>query len=286
MPDSGKGRLQRIVLALLREHEGTDNGLPTNPRFVFYELEFRGVVRKSRKGESRRGTADDPREQEVTDATIWLRVHGVVPWSWIEDETRTLYAWGHARTVADYLRREVDYARVNPWPGEPPLLLVESRSLGGVLRAVTERYVCPIAATNGQVGGFLYTEVAPILADNDRAVLYLGDWDHQGHQIEENTRRVLERETGREIAWTRVAITKEQIAKRHLTPIWKTDNRYKPPQETEAWEAEALGQQTIVRLVRKKLDSLLPEPLADVLEREAVERVRMRAVLQRAGRKR
>lgn len=34
--------------------------LPTSGRFVFYELEGRGLVRKSSRGEYRRGTADDP----------------------------------------------------------------------------------------------------------------------------------------------------------------------------------------------------------------------------------
>jgi hypothetical protein len=46
-------------------------------------------------------------------------------------------------------------------------MLVESRSLGRVLRAMTSEYLCSIAATNGQVGGFLHTEVAPILQRND-----------------------------------------------------------------------------------------------------------------------
>ena len=79
--------------------------------------------------------------------------------------------WEHAPTVAEFVRASVDIARVNPWPGEPPLMLVESRSLGGVLRAMTSEYLCSIAATNGQVGGFLHTEVAPILQRNDRVVL-------------------------------------------------------------------------------------------------------------------
>ena len=127
------------------------------------EMETRGLVRKSSRGESRRGSGDDPREQEVTDALIWLRDKGLVPWTWIADETRQLHEWEHAPTVAEFVRASVDIARVNPWPGEPPLMLVESRSLGGVLRAMTGKYLCSIAATNGQVGGFLHTEVAPIL---------------------------------------------------------------------------------------------------------------------------
>ena len=79
-----------------------------------------------------------------------------------------------------------------PWGDEPPpLVLMESRSLGGVLRADVSLYCCPMAPTNGQVGGFLRTKVAPVLIGNERRVLYVGDADLQGNQIEANTRRVL-----------------------------------------------------------------------------------------------
>jgi len=44
-------------------------------------------------------------------------------------------------------------------------------------------------------------------------------------------------------------------------------------------EAEALGQGTIQQLVRDALDALLPEPLDDVLEREAEQRVRVAELL-------
>jgi hypothetical protein len=277
-PNTGAGRMQRLVLEVLLEHEAAGE-LPTSGRFVFYELEGRGLVRKSSRGESRRGTARDPREQEVTDALIFLRDKGVIPWGWLVDETRTLYEWEHAPTVAEYVERSVERARLNPWDGEPPLLLVESRSLGGVLRAMTSEYLCSIAATNGQVGGFLHTEVAPTLRGNDRVILYLGDWDLQGHQIEANSRSVLERAAGRRIDWSRVAITENQIRDRGLTPVWKADNRYHPARQFEAWEAEALGQGTIVQLVRNALDDLLPEPLEDVQEREEAQRERVAELL-------
>jgi hypothetical protein len=277
-PGTGKNRMQHLVLQLLRDHQAAGE-LPTSGRFTFYELEGQGHVRKSRKGESRRGTAENPREQEVTDALTWLRDKGIIPWDWIVDETRQLDEWEHAPTVAEFVRASVDVARINPWPSKPPLMLVESRSLRGVLRAMTAAYLCSIAPTNGQVRGFLHNEIAPILRGNDRVVLYLGDWDHQGHQIEANTRRVLERAAGRQIVWQRLAITREQIAERELTPIWKTDDRYNDKTPREAWEAEALGQGTIQRLVRDALDTLLPEPLADVVEREEQQRERLAALL-------
>jgi hypothetical protein len=113
-------------------------------------------------------------------------------------------------------------------------------------------------------------------------VLYLGDWDPQGHDIEANTRRVLEKVAGRRIEWTRIAITQEQIAERGLASAWKKDERFKPAKWYEAWETEALGQGEIVRLVRDELDRLLaPVRLSDVLEKERVQRERVAAMLAR-----
>jgi hypothetical protein len=273
--------MQRLVLQVLLDHDEAGQ-IPTNGRFVFYELEQIGLVRKSGTGEKRRGGAGDPREQDVTDALIYLREHEIVPWDWIVDETRNLYEFQHASTVFEFVRDSIDYARINPWPGEPPLLIVESRSLGGVLYGLCAEYLVSIAATNGQAGGFLRTEVAPILQDNDREVLYLGDFDLQGHQIEENTKRVLEHETGRSIEWIRIAITQEQINERGLEPMLKQDERYNPPKEYEAWECEALGQAEIVRLVREEFDwQLLPVRLSDVRNREHVQQELMRKKFSR-----
>jgi hypothetical protein len=56
------------------------------------------------------------------------------------------------------------------------------------------------------LGGFLHTDVAPLLASNDRAVFYVGYYDHAGAQIEANTARVLEAATGPR-PWARVALT-------------------------------------------------------------------------------
>jgi hypothetical protein len=46
-PDSACGKLQRICLELLREHgQQGEDGLPTNARFLAYELIQRGVLKK------------------------------------------------------------------------------------------------------------------------------------------------------------------------------------------------------------------------------------------------
>jgi hypothetical protein len=266
------GRMQRLVWQVLLGHEARGE-IPTNGRFVFYELEQAGHVTKPQKGK-RYGSGGEFSEQNVINGLIELRELGVIPWDWIEDETRSLAEWEYADTVAEFVRNQVDYARINPWAGEPPLLLVESRSLGGVLREMTSDYLVGIAATNGQVGGFLHTKVGPVLQGNDRVVLYLGDEDLQGHQIEANTKSVLEKVAGRPIDWTRIAITPEQIEANNLGErfVLKKDKRYKPPREFRAWETEILGQGFVQQLVRTALDKLLPEPLKVVRQREARQR--------------
>jgi hypothetical protein len=129
-------------------------------------------------------------------------------------------------------------------------------------RGVAQQYLCAVAATNGQVGGFLHTNLLPLLDGGDRAVLYVGDLDHQGAQIERNTRRVLESEVGH-LGWTRVALLPEHAA--GLPTRTKVDRRHKPSRFHDAVEVEALGQSTVVGLVRAALDALLPEPLDRVL---------------------
>jgi hypothetical protein len=266
-PHTKAGRLQRAVLELLHEHDAAGE-LPTSNRFLFYELVQRGLLDKTKTRQTGRGS-----DQDLSDASKRLRDVGLVPWEWIVDETRHLTEWRYGATVADYLSDELDSARIDCWTGEPPpLLLCESRTFAGVLeRGLASTYLCPVTATNGQAGGFLHTNIVPILAGDERRVLYIGDLDHRGAMIEENTRNVLVREAG-EREWTRVALTTEQADQYRLEPIEKVDRAYRPPRPGWAIEVEALGQGVVTGLVRDALDKLLPEPLDVIREREQDER--------------
>jgi hypothetical protein len=272
-PETAKGRLQRALLAQLRVHE-RDGTLPTNGRFLFYELVQAGVVPKAATGRRRA-------DQNTIDALIHLRDAGVVPWDWIEDETRELEQWRTAATVAEYVAGAVDDASIDRWAGRPaPLILCESRSLAGALRGLAATYACPIASTNGQTRGFLVSEVAPALQPGQR-VLYVGDFDWCGRQIEDHTRRTLIERTGEDRSWERVALTEAQVRDNDLPVISKADNRYRPPRYFDAVETEAFGQANIVAALRARLDELMPEPLADVLERERAQRTEVAEQLRR-----
>jgi hypothetical protein len=279
-PENTKiGRIQRACLRIYREHAKQPGGLPTSVRFMFYEGRQAGDWPKSYDGKKRRV------DQDVSDALTRLRELGLIPWDDIRDETRTLHEWRYAATVRDYLRDTVPMARINVWGRDlPPLILCESRSLAGVLNEVLAQYLTPVTSTNGQVGGFLHTDVIPLLRRAPRRVAYIGDFDWQGTQIEQNTRAVIENETGlhfSDATWCRLALVEQQVKDHALPVIQKTDHRYRPPRTHDAVETEALSQPVLVGTVRAALDALLPAPLGDVLVREERQRKPALRMLQR-----
>ena len=277
-PGTKARRLQEILLAQWRKHQ-TEDTLPTSGRFLFYELEQQGLVSKIPTGKRRAG-------QDLSDQLTHLRECGLMPWADIVDDTRHVAAWQSAPTVADYARTAAEHARLDPWHRAKarPFLICEARTVGGVLeRRLGPEYLVPVASTIGQCQGFLVTDVAPRLRDPHGYVFYIGDHDLAGNDIETNTRRVLERETGRTIGWTRIAITDEQVETLRaegMQPIQKEDKRYKDKRPHLAFEAESLGQVEIETLVRTWLDAFLPEPLDTVLERQTRQRAAVLRTLQ------
>ena len=268
------GYLQRVCLELYHEHrhEGT---LPTSLRFLFYELEGRGIVAKSYPGKTVTGS------QEVSRAFMVLREEGLVPWGDIVDETRSLHNPHRRATVAEAAADLLDRARKDPWEGTlAPLVLCESRSLSGVLAGIARRYCVPLAATNGQTGGFLHTDVGPLVQDSVLEVLYFGDLDFSGGHIEANTRRVLE-SYERGLLWTKLAITDAQVRERGLSVMSKFDARTKT--RHDAVETEALSQGEIVRMLTEALDERLERPLAETRALEKIERAQVRALLEAEG---
>jgi len=269
-PGTESAKLREALHKLLMEHEAAGE-LPTSHRFLFYELEQAGIVSKNRINPDTGVKIQRP-DGPVIKALTYLRERGIVPWSWIADESRSLTEWEFAGSVAEYLSNQVNRARIDCWgESRSPLIACESKATAGVLSNLAAEYLCPIVPTGGQCGGLLHTDVAPVLANGNRPVLYLGDYDLAGGHIEENTRRVLESIVGY-LDWQRIAITDEQIQERDLAPIHKTDKRYLDGHPHEAWEVEALGQGTVMGIVREALDDLLPEPLEAVLVREQAQR--------------
>lgn len=270
-PGTIKGRVQRAALLVIQEHAAKGE-LPTSIRFVYYEMKQRGLdLGWDADGRNTKGNIPGRPDENVINAITHLREIGLVPWSWIVDETRTVDESGYAATILEGVQASLGLFRIDAWGGNtPPLIICEARTLVGVLRQTADRYLCPITSTNGQALGHLHTKLVPRL-DAGSPVIYLGDYNVAGNNIERHDRSVLEGELG-SLDWLRLAVTPEQ-AEEH-------DLETKPDTTSSAggvsYECEALGQGVLVDLLAATLDGLLPEPLADVLAREAEQREALR----------
>jgi hypothetical protein len=271
-PASKAGILRELLFELLQEHE-RDGAIPTSARFLYYELVQRGQVSKERTGKRRP-------DQNLHDALTDLREDERIPWDWIVDETRSVEDYTGYPTVKEGVLAQLPDIKLDPWQGRAPFILTESRSVTGALRPIVIEYRALISATNGQCGGHLRTEIAPCLKPGDR-VIYLGDLDLSGGQIEANTRRVLERVIRGPLQWERLALTAAQVREHDLPIIIKHDHRYSDGRPHEAVETEALRQTVLMDILRARLDELLPEPLERVLVREERQRARIRAALRK-----
>lgn len=268
----GAQALRDVALALVEEHV-RDGMIPTSVRFLYYELIQRAVIAKH-----------DPNHRKqpgdyLVAALTHLRKAGLVPWECIVDETRTLDDYTGDATILAGVFDRIDQVALDPWRGRPPMIVTESRSLAGVLRRIAVEYAVRISATGGQASGSLIHNVlAPSLAARPGPVLYLGDWDLSGDQIEDNTRRELEAIVG-ELEWERVALTAQQVEEHDLPVIIKNDRRYRGGRAHEAVETEALRQSILVDLLRDRLDALLPESIERVHQRAERQRRAVRRLL-------
>jgi hypothetical protein len=280
-PNSKVGKVRTALIKLLNEHR-TSEMLPTSARFLFYELVARSIVAKM-------ATTKAKPEQIVIDALTILRELGVtrggIPWNWIVDETRQLHDYTGFRSIKEGLLAYLEVIELDPWVGDYPLVLTESRSLAGVLKALLREYRAKVSATNGQVGGYLHTVIGPALKtqyeESDGLVPrvgYLGDLDKAGGDIEGNTKRVLEKIVGTELYWVRLALTQEQVNLYRLPVISKFDKRDKKFHDSV--ETEALSQSVIVQIVKDWLEEILPNPLKDTVEEEERQREAWREAIE------
>jgi hypothetical protein len=271
--DSRAAKIREALIVLIEEHRAQGT-IPTSHRFLFYELVVRAIIAKHGDNSVRMDSVTD---KELT----YLRERGIIEWDEIVDETRSLEYNNAFASVRIGLAAQLPYIRLDPWrPRRRPLILTESRSLAGALRNLASEYRVYLAATNGQCGGFLHTDIGPALVPG-QLVLYLGDYDLVGNDIEYNTRRVLEEIVGGRLAWRRIALTAAQVAAHNLPKITKTDDRFLGDAGLhEAVETEALNQLTITNIVRDTLESILPIPLVQTLAREEAERAALKRRLR------
>jgi hypothetical protein len=252
-PGSQAARLRQWLHEAILAHRAAGT-IPTTSRFLYYEAVMAEIIRKHGRSGGRRP------DQDVSVALLWLREQGHVGWDEIRDRTRRVFPYTGAASILAAAQEAVEMARLDPWRGHTPLLIVESESLAGLCEDLAHEYRIVLVPVRGQSSAsLLVNDVTPYVERGSRHVLYVGDHDRSGYDIEASAQARLESFARQALAWMRVALTADQVAAYDLPLVERVDRR--DHQTRLVAECEAMPQATLVALVRQAVGGLLPVSL-------------------------
>jgi hypothetical protein len=220
------------------------------------------------------------------------REEGIIPWSWVTDESRELErtsTWSdpqaYARAVARSYRRdfwEQQDCRVEVWS--------EKGTIRGVLQPVLDEYAVGFRVMHGFSSATVIHDVADDDDGRDLNVLYVGDYDPSGmYMSEEDLPSRVSEYGGDHVVINRIALTREQTADLPSFPASdkKKDTRYAwfvKNYGTRCWELDAMDPNDLRDCVEEAIKEHI-EPVA--WERcemiNAAEQESLRTVLGRWG---
>jgi hypothetical protein len=217
----------------------------------------------------------------VSTQLTYARERGLIPWHWIVDETReaeAVSAWENPAAYVETVKRSY---RRDRWTDQPRRLEVwaEKGTIRGTLKPVLDAYGVTFRVMHGYGSATaVYQAAADSMAGTKLLeVLYAGDWDPSGlHMSEVDLPRRID-EYGGVIAFTRVALTEQDI--RSGLPSFHVDTKRQDPRYrwyrdngygTRCWELDALSP----NILRQRVEAAIVDRLdldawdrADVAEK-------------------
>lgn len=249
---------QQIIMVLSEDH-------PQSVRHVFYRMtdpRLSCAVEKSDRG-----------YRHVQDRCVKLRRASRIPYGWIADATRTGYFVNTFSSGADFVRRMAGQYRADVWAQAERCceVWVESRSIAGVLLPDCEDLAVSLYPSAGFASlSFLYETALTMngVYQDGRPVtiFYVGDYDPAGvlidRKIEEELRQHLRPDV--DMTFERLGITREQIEVYDLPTKPRKDGDKRSPEVEFTVEAEAMPARTLRRLLRDRIEELLPARALEV----------------------
>lgn len=204
---------------------------------------------------------------------VEARKAGKIPYSAMEDRSRSYHNGdrmyespaAHFRAAYNYMKQNYLAYELPTWWHQPNkvVVFVEKDALSGVFRSITDELGVDLVVCKGYSSLTQLHDTAQRLAQDHETkhitLLYFGDYDASGVDIERYARETLGDEFGIEFDFERVAITEDQIDELGLVPApgKKTDSRH------DAFVAETGNDWQV------ELDAVEPNKLVEMI-REAV----------------
>lgn len=218
---------------------------PSSIRAVCYRLFTVGFISSMEKRETNR----------VSTQLTWAREAGVIPWSWIVDETREperVNAWDNPKAYVETVKRSY---RKDRWADQAERIEVwsEKGTIRGTLAPILDKYGITFRVMHGYGSATAIYEAAHESRQSERrlTVFYAGDHDPSGLHMSaiDLPRRI--RQYGGAVNLIRVALVAEDT--RAGLPSFKTETKRRDPRYrwyldrfgTRCWELDALSPVTL-----------------------------------------
>ena len=200
------------------------------------------------------------------------RLEGQVSFDAIEDRTRAIITYAQtADTVEQYTRdweytiRKLDKLYTLPrWYGQPSrvIVLVEKQALQGLFMDVCKEKQVDLLVCRGYPSITVLYKLARQVRNTQQKVqvLYYGDYDPSGLDIDRNVEERLRQDFGASFTFKRYAITRDQIEEYDIppAPAKDTDSRTRGMEERlgEAMQVEldAIDPPDLQTIIRDSID--------------------------------
>lgn len=218
----GRGKSKASVALVDAAHDILEEIQPATVRAVCYRLFVSGLIASMAKKETNR----------VSRQLVWAREEGIIPWSWIVDETREAErpcTWDDPETI---LRAAVSQYRKDYWREQPQRVEVwnEKGTVRGTLAPILREYGVTFRVMHGYGSATALQAVAEESRTHPKplTILYAGDFDPSGlHMSVVDIPRRLERYEAT-IRLERVALTRRDYLLPSFEAFSKTsDPRYR-----------------------------------------------------------
>jgi hypothetical protein len=237
--------------------------------------------------------------QYLSEAIKEARLSGLIPWDWIEDRTRSTDGgdFDHVTPESrfdgnlDWFKKTPNRYHLPKWLGQDNYVevWVEKEALAGVFANVCEDLRVVTFPSRGYTSITLLKEAAERMEgrdDRDLHILYFGDFDPSGQDIERNIRDKLNGTFGVPVEVERKALTRAQIDRYELPPqpAKSSDSRYDDfvsEHGNMAVELDALPPDELRRLIRESVREYFDQDHYEneVLPKQRAHRERLRGMI-------
>ena len=228
----------------------------------------------------------------LSDRLVKARMGGLIPWGSLADHVR--YRWwfkpsGQIVNVDELVERATEGLGEDPWEamGKRIVVWLEKDALAELIYDAVGGFYIPLAVSRGYSSWtFIYDNLDIFHSGCGAKVLYLGDFDPSGIDIERFTGEAVEY-FGVDFTLKRVALTYGQVLSYNLlpNPTKKADPRakeYVARYGDQCWELDALEPTELQRIVREAVEAEIdPKIWSEVIERNKETQRKAREELKR-----